>query len=566
MTLPESPAPTPARSLWRRDLLLLALACVVFFGFRLGSYPLANPDEGRNAEIPREMLAADEWVTPQLNGVNYFEKPPLVYWAVAVLEKTFGLNEWAVRAVPALFALAGVLITYAAARRLYGRNAGLAAAAVLGTALLYCGMARFLVLDMAVSVLMSATLFCFIIAVQEPPGTKRRWLFYGLYASAALATLTKGFIGFLVTGAVMFLWLLIFNQWKRLRPLHLPTGLLLFLAIALPWHVLAALRNETWAHRYIYFEHWERFFTTAHGRVQPWYFFIGIVLAGFFPWSAFLWPAVRAAVRGGWARRQENATAWFFVTWTAFIFLFFSASHSKLVPYILPIFPALAVLVGAWLAEAIADHSGAARLRVGLRIYSFASGLLAVALIVVVAKAGIIRDAWQIEALRWPAIGLAVVLLAGGIVGPALTRTRGALAGVTTIVVSLVVFLLGLTFAAPNIQKPGTKELAAIVQAGVRPGDRVVHYHDFFHDFTFYTQRVVDVVGTKGELELEEDAAARASGRFYDDAEFRRRWEGPERLWVVARKRDTKELFADPAFHYRLLGEGRDHYLFTNRP
>lgn len=546
--------------------MLLLLAGVVFFGFRLGSYPLANPDEGRNAEIPREMIVSGDWVTPRLNGVNYFEKPPLVYWAVGALEEVFGLNEWAVRAVPAIFAIGGILLTYAAARRLYGRTAGLAAAAVLATALLYCGMGRFLVLDMAVSVLMSATLFCFIIGVQEPPGTKRRWLFYGLYASAALATLTKGFIGFLVTGAVMFLWLLIFNQWKKLRPLHLPTGILLFLAIALPWHVLAAMRNETWAHRYIYFEHWERFFTTAHGRVQPWHFFIWIVLAGFFPWSAFLWPAIRAAVRGGWARRKENATAWFFVTWAAFIFLFFSASHSKLVPYILPIFPALAVLVGAWLADTMADGSGAARLRVPLRIYSFASGLLAVALIVVVAKVGIIKDAWQVEALRWPAIMLAVVLLAGGIIAPALARTRGARAAVTTMIVTLVVFLFGLTLAAPNIQKPGTKELAAIVKAEVQPGDRVVHYHDFFHDFTFYAERVVDVVGNKGELELEEDGRARASGRFYGDAEFRRRWDGPAKLWVVARKRDVKELFADPSFHYRLLGEGRDHYLFTNRP
>eukprot|EP01035_Chromulina_nebulosa_P066996 gene66996-91747_t len=116
-----------------------------------------------------------------------------------------------------------------------------------------------MLLDMAVSVLMSATLFCFILAVHEPAGATRRWLFYGLYASAALATLTKGLIGFLVTGAVMFLWLLIFNQWKRLRPMHLPSGIALFLVIAAPWHVLAALHNETWIHRYFVYEHWERF-------------------------------------------------------------------------------------------------------------------------------------------------------------------------------------------------------------------------------------------------------------------------------------------------------------------
>src|SRR6185369_15354715 len=106
---------------------------------------------------------------------------------------------------------------------------------------------------------MSGTLFCFLLGVREEPGAKRRWLFMGLYASAALATLTKGLMGFMVSGAVMFLWLLVFNQWKRLLPLYLPTGALLFLAIALPWHVLAALHNDTWVHRYVVFEHFLRF-------------------------------------------------------------------------------------------------------------------------------------------------------------------------------------------------------------------------------------------------------------------------------------------------------------------
>lgn len=418
---------TPENSSWRRDLLWLALAFGLLLGFRLGSYPLNNPDEGRNVEIPREMLATGDWVTPRLNGVNYFEKPPLMYWAVGACLKFFGASEWSMRATPALFALGGILLTYAAARRLHGRTAGLAAATVLGTSLLYFGTGRFLVLDMAVSVLMSATLFCFILGVQEPPGARRRWLFYGLYASAALATLTKGFIGFLVTGAVMFLWLLVFNQWKRLRPLHLPSGIALFLAIAAPWHVLAAMRNETWAHRYIYFEHWARFTTTEHGRYQPWHYFIWILIGGLFPWIAFLWPAVRDAVRGGWARRGENATGWFLVTWVAFIFLFFTKSQSKLPAYILPVFPALAVLVGAWLAKVMADPAGVLRLRWSLRVFTFACGLLAAALLLAVLRPGlVIRDPAQALALRTPGLLLAGVLLAGGVWAPIVARLRGA--------------------------------------------------------------------------------------------------------------------------------------------
>jgi 4-amino-4-deoxy-L-arabinose transferase-like glycosyltransferase len=540
----------------------------LLYFFQLGGPTLTNPDEGRYAEIPREMVASGDWITPRLNGVNYFEKPPLMYWAVAGCLKVFGPGEWSMRAMPVLFALGGVLLTYAAARSLYGRDAGLLSAAVLGSSLLYFVIAHIILLDMAVSVLMSATLFCFILGVREPPGAKRRWLFYGLYTSAALATLTKGLIGVLVTGAVLFLWLLLFHQWKRLRPFHLLEGALLFLAIAAPWHVLVAWHNETWMHRYFVYEHWLRFMTPVASRPGAWYYYIGIVLAGLIPWVGFLWPAVREGVRGGWAARAKNADAWFLVTWAGFMFLFFTKSHSKLAPYILPVFPALAVLIGSWLAQ-VRHEGSVARLRFGLGVFSFVSGLLAVALCVVVARPALVHlDEAQALALQPFAFTMAVVLLLGGILTPWLAKIRGVGAALAGMVVTMALFLLVVQFAAPDIPKPGTKPLALLVKAGAQPGDRVLHYHDFFHDFTFYAGRVVDLVGAQatGELELEEDAAARASGRFMDDAEFRRQWTGPARLWVVASRNDIKELFADPQFHYHLLGQTKNHYLFSNQP
>ncbi|QYM78945.1 glycosyltransferase family 39 protein [Horticoccus luteus] len=560
----SSPDVAPDRVSWTRDLMLLALLFAALFGFRLGSYPLGNPDEGRYAEIPREMLATGDWVTPRLDGVNYFEKPPLVYWVTAASERVFGLNEWAVRAVPALFALAGVLLTYAAGRALYGRAAGVAAGVALGTSLLFFALGRIILLDMAVSVLMSAALFCFVLAMRAPPGGRRRWLMYGVYASMALATLTKGLMGFLVTGAVMFLWLLVFNQWKRLRPLHLPTGALVFLAIAVPWHVLAHLHNPTWAQRYFVYEHWERFMSPVASRPGPVWYFVPIIFFGLFPWTGFVWSGAREALRGGWAARKANVDAWFLVTWAAFIFLFFTKSHSKLVPYILPIFPALAVLAGVGVTAAW--RAGAGRLSAGVRTFSFVAGLLAVALVVVVLKPGIIRDPAQAQVLRPFAITMAAVLMLGGVLAPWRAKTRGGRSAVATIAVTMVFFLGVLTYAAPHIQRPGTKELALQVRAEAKPGDRVLHYHEFFHDFTFYARQTVGLVAFKGELELEEDPAARDSGRFIDDAEFHRAWAGPARLWVVARKKDLGPLLAEPAFRYHLLGETRDHYLFSNQP
>lgn len=561
---PETPTSTIP---WRHDLLWLAILFAVLFGFRLGSYPLGPGDEGRYAEVPREMLASGDWVIPRLNGVYYFEKPPLMYWLTAASESVFGLNAWAVRFVPAALALGGVLLTYSAARRLHGREAGFVSAIVLGTSLLYFAIGRLPLLDMGLTVLMSATLFCFLLGVREPPGARRRWLFHGLYASAALATLTKGLIGFLVAGAVMFLWLLVFNQWKRLRPLHLPTGILIFLAITLPWHLLAASRADTWAHRYLVVEHFERFFTPMAQRPGPWYYYIPVVLAGLIPWAPFLFQAMRDSVRGGWAARKANADAWFFVVWVGFIFLFFSKSQSKLIPYILPVFPALAVVIGAWLAGAIRSPDGAQRLRGGLRVLSFVCGLLALALCAVVLRPNLVRlDPAQAAALRLPAFLMAGALVAGGILAPALAQSRGVRAAVTTMAAMMAVFFGALLFAAPTINKPSTKALTEIVAARAKPADRVFHYHGFFHDFTFYAQRTVGLVDYKDELELEEDAAARASGRFINEAEFRRQWTLPTRFWVVAKKRDVKALFADAAFHYHLLGETENYYLFSNQP
>jgi 4-amino-4-deoxy-L-arabinose transferase-like glycosyltransferase len=543
--------PFPPTAPWRRDLLTLTLVFGILFFFALGRAPLGNPDEGRYAEIPREMVATGDWVTPRLDGINYFEKPPLLYWAVAAGLKVFGPSELVVRAVPALFGLGGVLLTYAAARRIYGRNAGLWAAIVLGTSALYFVHTHILLIDLVVSVLMAAMLFCFILAVREPPGRRRRWLFYGLYASAALATLAKGPIGFLVTGAVMFLWLLVFDQWGRLRPLHLPSGLLLFLALAAPWHLLVAARNPAWAHFYFIHENWERFTTTEHSRSGPWWYFIPVVLLGLFPWTGFLWSAVRGALAGGWTRRREQADAWFLVTWAGFIFLFFSKSQSKLIPYILPVFPPLAVLIGAQLARAQAREW-----RVGLATFRGLCGLLAVAALVAVLRPGLIRDPAAAAALRPYAYALAVILVSGAI----FSRGPAGLAA------TAILFLAGLILAEPLIPLRGTKPLALQAARLAAPGERVYHYHEFFHDFTFYAGRTVAVVAFQGELEPANDPAAAASGRFAAEEEFRRQWAGPARVFALARKKDVKELFADPSFHKQLLGDTAEYYLFSNRP
>lgn len=549
-----------------RDVVVLALIFGALLAFRLGSAPLANPDEGRYAEIPREMVASGDWVTPRLDGVPYFEKPPLAYWMVAACEEVLGPSEWSVRLAPALFALGGILATYGAARRIYGRDAGFWAAVILGTSLLYLALGHLLLIDVPLAALMGATLFCFILGVREEPGAARRLLFYGLYASSALATLTKGLEGFLVTGAVMFLWLLVFNQWGRLRPFYLPSGIALFLAIAAPWHLLVASRNPGWAHFYFVYEHWERFTDRGHGRYQPFWFFAPIVVLGFFPWTGFLWSAFREALAGGWARRRENADAWFFATWAAFIFLFFSASQSKLVTYILPVFPPLAVLTGRWLAAALARPDAFARMRLGLRVFGFLSGLLAAALCVAVLKPGLIRDPQQAKALAPYAFVIAAILCVGGIRALVPRGDSGA-RGAAIAMTATLAFMVGiLSYAMPIIDQRSTKDLAEVAKELVRPGDKIYCYHGFFHDFTYYCGSVVGLVDYRDELELQFLDPAERKERFIDDAQLRREWAGPGRVFLVSRIRDAAPLFADGGFHYHILAAGPHHYLFSNQP
>ena len=546
-----------------RDVRWLLVICFALFGFGLGFTPLANPDEARYGEIPREMLATGDFVTPRLDGIKYFEKPPLTYWLVAGSLKTFGFGEAAARATPALFAALGVLLTYAAGRSLGGRDAGWWAAVVQATSLLYFAHARILLTDMVVSVLISATLHCFLLGVREPPGRRRRWLFYGLYAGAALATLAKGLIGFLLPGAVMFLWLLLFNEWRRLRPFYLFSGLMVFAAIALPWHLLVAHRNPEWAWFYFVHEHWLRFTTKTHGRYQPWWFFLPIIFLGLFPWSGFIWPALRSVLPAGWTRRSEYTDRAFLLVWAAFILLFFSVSDSKLVPYILPVFPPLAVIIGGYLAPGMRTPS-ATGLRAGFVGFSLVAGLLGVALIAIFLRPELLGHVANLVELSRFALLAGVFLLGGALGVYFLSRSRTTKVAVRLMLGTTAAFAAVLVIASPAIARASTKELAYALTRQIKPGDIVLCYHDYFHDFSYYAQRTVGTVQYEGELELALDPTAAAKGLHITEERFRELWNGPQRVFLVLRRSEMPALEAQPGFHSRTLAESRNHLLLIN--
>ncbi|MEP6997074.1 MAG: glycosyltransferase family 39 protein [Betaproteobacteria bacterium] len=351
------PAPTDpvARShhglLSRSATIALVVAFAVIWFANLDYRRLIHPDEGRYAEIPREMVASGDWLTPRLDGIKYFEKPALQYWLTAAAYEAFGIHEWTARLWPALAGFAGVLFIGYVGYRLDGPLLGLYSAAALGGCVWYVLNAHILTLDSGLTLWMSVGFGALLIAQRAAANMReqRTWM---LVASSALAlaVLSKGLIGVVLPGASLAVYSLLTRDWAVWRRLHLIAGLLLFALIAVPWFVVVSLANPEFFHFFFIHEHFERFLTNEHHREGAWWYFIPILAAGILPWLTVLaWTARRmwsGAVSDG------NGFSWqrYALVWSVFIFVFFSVSSSKLPSYILPIFPALALLIGGQLA------------------------------------------------------------------------------------------------------------------------------------------------------------------------------------------------------------------------
>lgn len=324
---------------------MLLVAMVIWCG-NLEYRKLSLSDEGRYSEIPRYMAQSGDWTTPRLNGIKYFEKPPLQYWATAASYRVFGEHNWSARLWPALTGFLGVLLMYFVGARLYGATAGLYTALVLGSSVLYSALAHILTLDMGLAFFLTVALAGILLGLdpRADAKTNRRWMHVAA-AGCALAALSKGLIGIVLPGAVVVLYILIKRDFGLLRKLHLVTGGLLFFAITAPWFIAVSLANPEFAWFFFVHEHLQRYTSTIHQRYQPWYFFIPILLAGILPWLLTLIDALFNSRKKLAATRVFDPLL-FALLWAGFIFVFFSASGSKLPSYILPIFPALALIIG----------------------------------------------------------------------------------------------------------------------------------------------------------------------------------------------------------------------------
>ena len=473
---------------------MLLVAIVIWCG-NLEYRKLALSDEGRYSEIPRYMAHSGDWVTPRLNGIKYFEKPPLQYWATAAAYNVFGEHHWTARLWPALTGFLGVLLIFHVGARLYCADAGLYAALVLASSLLYAGMAHILTLDMGLTFFLGLTMAGMLLGLdpRADARTNRVWMHVAA-AGCALAVLSKGLIGIVLPGAVIVLYMLVKRDFALVRRLHLVTGGLLFLAISAPWFVAVSLANPEFPQFFFIHEHLARYTSTIHQRYQPWYYFIPILLLGILPWLVTLFDALLRALRQ--PRTAGFDATLFLLLWSGFIFVFFSFSGSKLPSYILPMFPALALLIAVRLTT-ISARVLAWQLA-PLPVIALA-GLLAVPYTVKLASAAIPAALYQNQ-IPW-LYAAAVALLAGG-TAAVVCAWRGNVRHAVVLCAFAGLATTQLLVISEDALSPAhsTYHLVQKLKPDLKPGVPFYSVGGYEQTLPFYIKRTVTLVAYQDEM------------------------------------------------------------------
>ena len=512
--------------------VVLVAAAIIWFA-KLGHRDLVEPDEGRYAEIPREMVASGDWITPRLNGFKYFEKPALQYWATAVAYTLFGDNSTTARLWPALTGFLGALWAGFIALRLYGPSAGFYAFLITLSSLLYVIDGHYLLLDMSLAVFLFMGIGCLVLAQRsrDAPAILRNWMLAG-WAALALATLSKGLIGVVLPAATVVIYSLWARDWVLWRKLHLIKGLLVFLIITAPWFIAVSLANPEFPEFFFIHEHLQRYTSTVHQREGSYWYFVPVFLLGIFPWVAV---ALKSLLRPGFASRSPGKPAFdserFLWSFALIVFVFFSAGQSKLPSYILPMMPVVAIMAGGRLATE-GYH----------RVDGWLLAIMAVALLL---------TGWQVTLLEtdvitadmyrayrpwiFTAAGLYAVaaMLANGL--RSLRASHIAAIGLLALLAAQVILLGFQSLAASR----SSHDLARVIRANVPEGTEVFALASYPQSLAFYLKQTLTLVIVTDEMKMGiQQEPERWIG---SEQEFLARWEAADQAVAVFRAHDLEK-------------------------
>jgi len=492
----------------RQFLFLLLVGGVLFFA-GLGRLPLLEPDEGRNAEVAREMLASGDLITPHFNSLTYLDKPAVYFWMVASSFRLWGVTEWAARFPSALMALGTMLLVWFLARRMFGNSMGWLAAIILATTPLAIAYARWVIFDMTLAFLVTVAMTSFWFA--EESGYRRPWLEVLLFAAMGLAAITKGPVGFLLPLLSIMLFQALRGKFRELKRLRWGFGVLVFLAAALPWFIAVSVRNPEFPRYALWQESLQRFATGSTRRGGNFLYYIPVYFLGFFPWSFFLFfAAVNKWKRWRTLRDEAHKPILFLLSWATMIFMFFSVSQSKLPGYFLPATVPLAILMAKFWGEVGTEDAGrrpdwltagfAVLIVLGLlvaatpQVFRFSSVEIALTEKIPPRVVGLLKPSLFYSGL---------ILVTLGIIGRNLAahRTGKTLAMGSLVLVALTVPLLVLRWLAPLESFAATsssRQLARTILGSPVKDLPLYGYYCFRPGLVFYLQRPVGLVTADG--------------------------------------------------------------------
>jgi 4-amino-4-deoxy-L-arabinose transferase-like glycosyltransferase len=509
------------------DLAAIVALSAAICMFHLGSFGLWEPDEARYAEIAREMLQSGNLLVPHLNYVAYVEKPPLLYWLTTLSFWIFGVSEFAARLPVALSAIAGIVATYFFALRAFGRRHAILSAAILATTPLYALMAQVLTTDMMLTALVTIATFSLYLHWHE--GGRWCWL---AYVAMGLAVMTKGPVGAALPILSMLLWLALNRELSgAIAKFRAIPGLLLTTAIAAPWFVAIAIREPGFADFYFIGEHLRRVFDSDYSHSEAFYFYIPVLAVGLLPWSLLV-PFLT------WRETPRNPARSFCVVAASVTVIAFSCASAKLIPYILPAIPPIAVLMADGLVSCAwpAADSRAARRPPDSRILIESGPMLALL------GAGVIVAAIAAAEFRTPYVMTArptmyvigAILLIGGVVTTSMFMTRRTAAGLGAIVVTLAFALIAGGWV--RLETEPMRSYAALSRAiaADAPDADIICYHRYVQSLAFYNRKRVVLLGGRTELDFGSRLDPDAHEWFMNnDEQMFRRWEQPGRVVIV---------------------------------
>lgn len=583
---------------WKRELLLVLLLSVPFIFWGLGSVSLLDPDEGMYGAIAREMAEKGDWTTPHFDGVRYLEKPPLYFWLTAIAFKLFGPSEWAARFWSALPTLGTAILTWQIGRLLYGGPSGLLSAIILVTSVGVFRYTRVAATDCLLVFSLTLSLYGFIKTMlgQSQRGGKSAWLDPLLfYLGMALGVLSKGLVGaiFPLLIAGLYFW---FSgeriTWKRM---NLKWGLLLFVVLIVPWHLLAAWKNPGFLQFYFVDNQFLRFLSDrafieddvpVSGAV-----FLGQVFVWFFPWSLFLWGTWRHGFpNAGSVHTQEERLRLLVGLWALTVIGFFFFSPSRLEHYILPALPPLSLVVGESWREALRSEKPLANLKWPLVASAAGCSLVGVALIFLsrhltseavfawLAEINVYYRILKEQGASFPYAsvspfvplvkGFGVTLVIGLPLSLLLFCLRSPRASFVTVTVvagvtAMLVYKLLLVIEPHH----SAKAVAVALRARAQAGEAIIHEGslEYSGSIPFYTGRQIYVLnGRRGDLDFG-SRYPEGQGLFLGDGDLAHLWKGDRRVFLVTRLREgenaLKRLSLKNVF---LLGRYGSRSLYSN--